>query len=196
MDETLRPGYVPRAVTTHGDILYTVGHSTHEAEEFVALLRGAGIECVADVRRYPGSKRNPQFGREALAKTLADAGIGYLFAGDELGGRRKPAADSPNGGWRVAQFQGYADHMASPEFEAGLARVLEEARNHATTVMCAEGAWQRCHRRLVSDAALVRGFEVRHVLRDGSIEPHQLTEFAVADGTVLTYPESQPRLEI
>ena len=176
-------------------VLYTVGHSTHEAHDFVALLHGAGVDCIADVRRYPGSRRNPQFGREALAATLADAGIGYLFMGDELGGRRKPVSDSPNGAWEVAQFQGYADHMATPEFEDGLARVLEEARRRPTAVMCAEGPWQRCHRRLVSDAALVRGFEVRHVLRDGAIETHELTEFAVAEGDELTYP-GQPQLEL
>jgi uncharacterized protein (DUF488 family) len=177
-----------------GDVLYTVGHSTHSAEEFVEVLRGAGIECIADVRRYPGSRRNPQFGRDALAATLEDAGLGYLFAGDELGGRRKPVPDSPNGGWRVAQFQGYADHMATPEFEAGLARVLAEARERATGVMCAEAPWQKCHRRLISDAALVRGFEVRHVLRDGTVQPHELTEFAIADGTALIYPAAQARL--
>ena len=179
-----------------GDVLYTVGHSTHEADEFVGLLRGAGIECIADVRRYPGSRRNPQFGREALARTLGEAGIGYLFMGDELGGRRKPVVDSPNDGWRVAQFQGYADHMATPDFAGGLARLLDQARERTVAVMCAEGAWQRCHRRLVADAALVHGFEVRHVLRDGSVEPHELTEFAVAAGAELTYPEPQPRLEL
>jgi uncharacterized protein (DUF488 family) len=177
-----------------GDVLYTVGHSTHSAEEFVELLRSARIECIADVRRYPGSRRNPQFGREALAGALEGAGIGYLFAGDELGGRRKPVAGSPNGGWRVAQFQGYADHMATPEFEAGLARVLAEARERPTAVMCAEAPWQKCHRCLISDAALVRGFEVRHVLRDGTVQPHELTEFAVAEGPWLTYPEVQTQL--
>jgi uncharacterized protein (DUF488 family) len=177
-----------------GDVLYTVGHSTHSAEEFVELVRGAEIECIADVRRYPGSRRNPQFGREALAATLEEAEIGYLFAGEELGGRRKPVAGSPNDGWRVAQFQGYADHMTTPEFESGLARVLGEARERSTAVMCAEAPWQKCHRRLISDAALARGFEVRHVLRDGTTQQHELTEFASADGTLLTYPAAQARL--
>jgi uncharacterized protein (DUF488 family) len=183
-------------MTEAGATLFTVGHSIHEAEEFAELLRGARIECIADVRRYPGSRRNPQFGRDELARTLKQAGIGYLFMGDELGGRRKPVPDSPNDGWRVTQFQGYADHLNSPEFQAGLDRVLAEARRRRTAVMCAEGEWWRCHRRLISDAALVRGFEVCHVMRDGSHQPHELTEFAVADGSDLTYPEPQARLGI
>jgi uncharacterized protein (DUF488 family) len=176
-------------------VLFTVGHSTHEAERFVELLAGAGIAEIADVRRYPGSRRNPQFNTDALAGTLAAAGIGYTSFGDALGGRRKPVPDSPNGGWRVAQFQGYADHMASAEFVAGMATLLDRARERPVAVMCAEADWHRCHRRMISDAALVRGFEVRHLLRDGSLEDHRLTEFAARHDEELTYPPQQPTLE-
>ena len=107
-----------------GEIL-TVGHSNHEEGEFVELLRGAGVELIADVRRYPGSRRQPHFERTALAAVLLEAGIGYRWLGESLGGRRKPLPDSPNGAWESDQFRGYADHMASEEFAAGLAELEE-----------------------------------------------------------------------
>ena len=174
-------------------VLFTVGHSTHEADEFVALLNGGKIEAVADVRRHPGSRRYPHFNPGPLAGRLADAGIGYVTLGAELGGRRQPQSGSANDGWRVRQFQGYADHMASPAFASGIAALLARAAKNPVAAMCAEGDWRRCHRRLIADAALVRGFAVQHLLRDGAIEPHRLTEFAVVDGTTLTYP-AQPSL--
>src|SRR5215218_5247856 len=111
-----------------GEIL-TVGHSNHDEQEFVQLLRGAGVELIADVRRYPGSRRQPHFERTALAGVLLEAGIGYRWLGESLGGRRKPAENSPNGGWESAQFRGYADYMASREFASGLAE-LEDLGRH------------------------------------------------------------------
>ncbi len=104
-------------MASEGEIL-TVGHSNHEEGEFVELLRGAGVELIADVRRYPGSRRQPHFERTALAAVLLQAGIGYRWLGESLGGRRKPLPDSPNGAWESDQFRGYADHMASEEFAA------------------------------------------------------------------------------
>jgi uncharacterized protein (DUF488 family) len=175
-------------------VLFTVGHSTNGAERFVSLLSGARIDEIADVRRYPGSRRHPHFNFEALPRALEGARIGYRFLGVELGGRRRPALGSANDAWRVRQFQGYADHMASPVFGDGMAQLLASARQRRVAVMCAEADWRRCHRRLIADAALVRGFEVRHLLRDGGVESHRLTEFAVRRGTELTYPE-QPALE-
>ncbi len=174
-------------------VLFTVGHSTQEADEFVRLVADADIEVVADIRRHPGSRRFPQFNAGALEDSLSAAGVGYLPLGDELGGRRRPRPDSVNDGWRVRQFQGYADHMSSPEFAAGLAELERRARERPTAAMCAEADWRRCHRRLVADAALLDGFEVRHLMRDGSLEEHRLTEFAVVDGGSLAYP-GQPRL--
>ena len=146
-----------------------------------------------DVRRFPGSRRHPQFNSEALERTLADAGIEYVHL-EALGGRRNPIDASPNGGWQVGQFRGYADHMESDEFAAGLARLAELAATKRTAVMCAEAQWWRCHRRLLSDALLVRGHEVVHIGARGETQQHELTDFAVPDGERLTYPPAQGTL--
>lgn len=168
--------------------ILTVGHSTHPAQEFVSLLRNAEIGALADVRRYPGSRRNPQFGAEALRATLGRAGIRYELFGEELGGRRRPTGETANAAWRVDQFRGYADHMASGEFEAGLDRLELLAREAPTAVMCAEADWHRCHRRLLADALLARVHAVTHLLADGSLVPHALTDFAVLEDGRLSYP--------
>lgn len=152
--------------------ILTVGHSTHPIDRFVSLLRSAGVEAIADVRRFPGSRRNPQFGADALAASLTDAGIAYHPFGEELGGRRrsqKPRAESP---WRNAAFAAYAEHMESPEFAAGLERLEALARTRRTAVMCAEALWWRCHRRLIADALAERGWRVLHVLPDAKLQPH------------------------
>jgi uncharacterized protein (DUF488 family) len=174
--------------------ILTVGHSTHELERFVRLLRGRGVKLLADVRRYPASRRLPHFNAGALAEALAAAGIAYERLGDELGGRRRPRPGSRSAGWREAQFQGYADHMATPEFAAGLARLEWLAAERRTAYMCAEGDWRRCHRKLISDALVARGWRVVHLLRDGTLEEHELTPFAVVDGEAVSYPPAQPRL--
>ena len=145
--------------------------------------------AIADVRRFPRSRRHPQFNTEALAEQLPR----YEHIA-ELGGRRGVVAGSPNAGWEVAAFQGYADHLASDEFARGMTRLVALAREVPTAVMCAEGPWWRCHRRLVCDALLVRGWDVRHILPDGGLVAHELTDFAVADGERLTYPAPQLRL--
>ncbi|MGH2982787.1 MAG: DUF488 family protein [Solirubrobacterales bacterium] len=106
--------------------ILTVGHSNHEERAFIELLKGAGVELIADVRANPRS-RYPQFNRSALAASLEAAGIGYVHLGAELGGRRQPTPDTSNIGWQVEPFQGYADHMASSDFHAGLARLEELA---------------------------------------------------------------------
>jgi len=174
--------------------ILTVGHSTHELDRFVSLLRRRRLETLADVRRYPASRRLPHFNAGPLGEALASAGIAYEGLGDELGGRRRPRARSRNEGWRVAQFQGYADHMATPEFAAGLERLEELARERRTAYMCAEGDWRRCHRRLISDALTARGWRVVHLLRDGRLEEHELTPFAVVEGDRVSYPPAQTRL--
>jgi uncharacterized protein (DUF488 family) len=177
-----------------GQIL-TIGHSTHDPEAFVALLRGQEVEALADVRRYPSSRRMPWFGAVPLEAALGAAGIRYLHL-RELGGRRDPLPGSPNGGWRVGQFQGYADHMASDEFAAGLGRLEAVARKRRTAVMCAEAQWRRCHRRLLSDALLARGWDVVHVDARGAREPHSLTDFAVVTGEHVSYPPAQAALDL
>jgi uncharacterized protein (DUF488 family) len=175
--------------------ILTVGHSTHEAQAFLDLLAGAGVEALGDVRRYPASRRVPWFSREPLAAAVEGAGIDYVHL-PELGGRRDPRPDSPNGGWRVRQFQGYADHMASAEFAAGLGRLQALARERRTAVMCAEVLWWRCHRRLLSDALVARGWDVLHLDGRGGAEPHSLTEFAVTDGEEVRYPPGQAALDV
>jgi uncharacterized protein (DUF488 family) len=149
---------------------------------------------VADVRRFPSSRRLPHFNAPELARALGESGIEYRHF-PELGGRRDPARGSPNRGWRVGQFQGYADHMASAEFERGIERLLALAAELRTAIMCAEAQWWRCHRRLLADALVVRGWEVLHVDARGSIDRHELTDFAVVEGERLTYPPPQLALE-
>jgi len=173
-------------------VLFTVGHSTRALEDFLAVLEAHGIERVIDVRRFPGSRRHPHFGRERLAEALAGRGIAYAHE-EDLGGRRGAAeaagAASPNGAWRNAQFRAYADHMASPAFQEALARTLDAARGARSAVMCAEAVPWRCHRQLIADAAVARGWRVLHAIDTGEPRPHSLNADArvAADGS-LTYP--------
>ena len=177
-----------------GAEILTVGHSTHEIERFLELLRSADVETVADVRRYPGSRRNPQFGAAALAAALREAGVEFEPLAEELGGRRAGRADSPNGGWRVEGFRAYADYMQDPGFAAGIRRLEQTAVDRRTAVLCAEADWRRCHRRLIADALLVRGWRVLHVGPQGRSAPHELTSFAVVEGDRITYPPAQGTL--
>ena len=175
-------------------LIWTVGHSTQERDQLVALLRAHGMEQLVDVRRYPASRRNPQFNADELAAALPAAGIAYEHV-EALGGRRSRRRDSPNDGWTEPGFQGYADWMDTPEFEQALARLEAVARERRTAVMCAEGMWWRCHRRLIADALVVRGWTVEHILPDGRAAPHELTPFAhVGEDGALTYPAPQGRL--
>jgi uncharacterized protein (DUF488 family) len=178
------------------EIAWTIGHSTHELDEFVELLRRHGIELLADVRTVPKSRRMPWFWGEALAGSLPEAGIEYRHFKD-LGGFRRPRPDSPNGGWRVEAFRGYADYMDSVAFRSALGELIRTtADGRQTAVMCAEADWHRCHRRLISDALLVRGFEVLHIGSDGRVQPHVLTPFAQAEGNRLVYPPEQTALDV
>jgi uncharacterized protein (DUF488 family) len=176
-----------------GEVL-TVGHSTHDADAFVALLERHGVEAVADVRRFPSSRRLPHFNAPVLERTLGASGIDYVLLGDELGGRRKPAAESANAGWRVEGFRGYADHMSTGEFRSGLEALERLAAEHRAALMCAEGPWWRCHRQLIADALLVRGWSVGHVMPDGRFAQHRLTPFALVQAETVTYPPTQQTL--
>jgi uncharacterized protein (DUF488 family) len=167
--------------------VFTIGHSTHAVEHLIALLERHRVELVADVRRFPGSRRHPQFGAEALSRSLDEAGIGYLSLG-ELGGRRRARPDSANAGWRSGQFRGYADHTASAEFARGLARLEAAATSRRAAIMCAEADWRRCHRQLIADALVARGWRVFHIGRDGRVERHELTSFAVVEDETVRYP--------
>ena len=175
-------------------VLYTVGHSTHAIEEFVALLRKGGVEHVVDVRVAPGSRRHPHFQREALAGSLAEAGIDSQWEGADLGGFRKPRTDSRHTALRNGSFRGYGDHMETPDFRAALERVLYLAASVPTAVMCAEAVWWRCHRGLIADTALAQGHRAVHVMPDGSLREHTLREIARVEDGWPVYDASQPTL--
>ena len=168
--------------------LFTIGHSTRAIEEFLGLLGEHGIRHLVDVRRYPGSKRYPQYGREALELSLTKAGVSYRHA-PELGGRRQPLPGSPNDAWRNSQFRGYADHMMTPEARDALDRLIMEAVEAPTAVMCAEAVPWRCHRMLLSDQVVALGGEVLHIMGPGQIRRHELTENARRlDSGLVIYP--------
>lgn len=164
-----------------------MGHSTRALDELVALLREHDVELLADVRTAPGSRRMPHFSKATLAEALPTHGIRYVHL-PELGGLRRPRPGSPNAGWRNDSFRGYADYMATGEFRAGLDRLVELGERRPTAVMCAEAVPWRCHRSLISDALLVRGVEVGHIIGPGQVRPHQLTPFAHVEGDRITYP--------
>ena len=162
--------------------IWTIGHSTRSADQFVALLHQHGIAGLADVRTIPRSRRHPHFSREALDARLAAEAIQYRHF-PALGGLRKPRADSPNGAWRNAAFRGYADHMQSDEFSVAIDDLLEFAGARNIAVMCAEALWWQCHRMLVADALVAQGVDVRHIMGQGrpggtaAFQPHRLTPF-------------------
>ena len=170
--------------------IWTIGHSTRTIDEFIAALAAHGIKLLADVRLLPGSKRYPHFNSDALAGSLAAAGIGYEHF-RELGGRRRPRPDSPHTAWRNDAFRGYADHMESADFRAGIERLLaSSAEIGPAAIMCAEAVWWRCHRGLVSDYLKACGVEVMHIADAKKAEPHPWTSAAsIVDGQ-LSYSAS------
>ena len=173
--------------------IYTIGHSTRSFDEFVEILDSFGICAVADVRLIPKSRRYPHFVDEYLAAHLPQQGIDYLPF-KHLGGRRRPLKDSPNAGWRNESFRGYADFMQTDAFERALAELMSAASEQSITTMCAEAVPWRCHRSLISDALLVRGWKVLDVMAAGKASPHKLTKFARVKGTTITYPPEEPQL--
>jgi len=144
-------------------IVWTIGHSTRPLQVFLDLLAGHAIQALADVRRFPGSRRHPQFAQDALSASLEADGIIYRWL-PALGGRRRPRPNSPNTAWRNASFRGYADHIESEEFSRGLDELLELSSRLRTSLMCAEAPWWRCHRALIADVLRSRGIEVVHIL--------------------------------
>jgi uncharacterized protein (DUF488 family) len=168
-------------------LIYTIGHSNRSLDEFLNMLRGHQIHQLLDVRTAAGSRRNPQFGHAALSRALEVQGINYLRL-PELGGFRKPRADSRNTGWRNDSFRGFADYMETTQFEEGLSKLLELAKAGKTSIMCSEAVPWRCHRSLIADALSVRGEEVRHIMSVIKADEHRLTPFAKVDGTEIWYP--------
>jgi len=173
-------------------VIYTIGHSTRDLETFMALLVAHQVGLVADVRRYPASRRYPHFAQRPLAAALEAAGIAYRHEPD-LGGRRSARKDSRNTAWRSAAFRGYADYMATPAFQQALARLITIADAQAIAVMCAEAVPWRCHRQLIADALLARGVAVRHIVGAGEAADHRLSPHAqvLGDGQV-RYPAGPP----
>jgi len=170
--------------------LYTIGHSTRSLDDLVDMLRAFGVSVLVDVRTIPRSRHNPQFNRETLGSALP-RGIRYVHL-PELGGLRRPRADSPNAGWRNASFRGFADYMLTEDFESGLAKLHELGDGGTVAVMCAEAVPWRCHRSLIADVLTARGARVEHITAERRSAPHRMTAFARVDGTRVTYP-SDPK---
>jgi uncharacterized protein (DUF488 family) len=167
--------------------LYTVGHGTLSAEALTTLLVAAGVERLVDVRAYPGSRRHPHFGREAMEGWMAAAGLDYVWL-PALWGRRRPVPQSRHVALRNEAFQAYADHMETAGFGAGVEQLLALAEERSTAVMCSESVWWRCHRRLLADhLVLVRGVEVRHLMHDGRVVDHAVTAGAGLAGATVVY---------
>ena len=174
--------------------VYTIGHSTRDWDDFVALLKQHAIARLVDVRTLPGSRRYPQFDQEAMIPALARDGIAYEHA-PALGGRRKARPGAAKTGWRNASFAGYADHMTTLEFRTGIDALLAAAAVEPTTVMCSEAVHWRCHRALIADALLGRGVDVQHIM-DNGLRPHSLTPFArIVEGEV-RYDADDPQLAL
>lgn len=168
--------------------IFTIGHSNHPLDRFLALLAQHQIEAVADIRRFPGSRKHPHFNQENLATALHEAGVEYHWI-EALGGRRrKQQDDSPNLGLRNESFRHYADYMLTEEFQEGMHELRELAKKKRTAFMCAEGLFWQCHRRLVSDYLLANEITVQHIMPNGELRPHTITEGAKTDNGKVAYP--------
>lgn len=159
-------------------MIFTIGHGNRPIEEFLEMLQGASVSLLADVRRFPGSRRNPQFSRDKLETALKQAGIEYVWLGESLGGHRKPAADSPNRALRNASFRGYADHMRTESYRAGLDELIRLSRSHCVAIMCAERLPWQCHRSLIADGLVVRGIAVTDLIGPEQMRSHELNSAA------------------
>src|SRR5512146_739418 len=172
-----------------GHTLWNIGHYTRQIDQILNLMRAYKIRLLIDVRTIPRSRYNPQFNSDSLAKSAADADIGYRHAA-ALGGLRKAMKDSINMGWRNASFRGYADYMQTNEFWNALEELMAESRLRPTAIMCAEALPWRCHRSLIADAVLSRAWTVRHIMSLDKADDHKLTPFAAIDRGKLIYPAS------
>lgn len=166
----------------------TIGHSNHTLDRFLALLAQHEVEALVDIRRFPGSRKHPHFSRDSLAAALQKSGVEYHWL-EALGGRRQKLRDeSPNLGLENKGFRNYADYMLSEEFREGVGKLLEVARQNRTAIMCAEGLFWQCHRRLVSDYLMANGVTVQHIMPAGELRPHTLTPCAQIENGQVTYP--------
>jgi uncharacterized protein (DUF488 family) len=154
--------------------IWTIGHSTHTMEKFIAMLASFEIKCLVDIRRYPGSKRYPHFNKDALQISLSKENINYVHEVD-LGGRRTASKDSKNTAWRLAAFKGYADYMETEQFQHAIQKLQEIASVERTAYMCSEAVWWSCHRSLVSDYLKAKGWVVMHIMDTGKAQEHPYT---------------------
>lgn len=179
--------------------VWTVGHSTHSAEEFNKILKANGIESLVDVRSFPGSRRYPQFNKQELAESLIAVSIDYYHL-PNLGGRRRPLPNSRNKAWRNSSFRAYADHMETEEFKEGTEQLLMLAAAKRTAIMCAEALWWRCHRGLIADYLKAQGAQVMHIMNETHPERHPYTSAAKIINGKLSYKgtlaEQQLELEL
>jgi len=168
--------------------IYTIGHSTHSLDDFIEMLQSFGIRTLADIRRFPGSRKYPVFNKGYLAPELEKYGIGYIHL-EGLGGRRKVRNNSKNSRWRNESFRGYADYMETEEFEEAIAKLEAAAREQSTAYMCSEAVWWRCHRSMVSDYLKAKGWTVWHILAAGKAEEHPYTSPARVAGDHVFYSD-------
>lgn len=166
--------------------IFTIGHSTRSFEEFSEMLKSFDIEVLADIRRFPGSRKYPHFNTDILAKALPDIGIGYEHF-EDLGGRRKPEPDSHNDAWRLGAFKGYADYMETESFKNSIKKLAELATEKTVCYMCSEAVWWSCHRSLVSDYLKNEGWEVQHIMAVGKSQEHPYTKPARINNGKLNY---------
>lgn len=173
--------------------VWTIGHSTHSITEFIAMLKSNEINVIADIRRFPMSRRLPHFNKDALQQSLKESNIDYIhFEG--LGGRRSPVKNSHNTGWRNSSFRGYADFMETPEFAESISQLMEIAGRQRLAYMCSESVWWSCHRSLVSDYLKARGWTVLHIMGESKVTEHPWTSPARIVNGQLTY-ESENELK-
>lgn len=182
-------------LSTAARTIWTVGHSTRALQAFLDVLNQFGVRLLIDVRRFPASRRYPHFNEPALRASLQSAEIDYRHMPD-LGGRRPARKDSLNVGWRNRGFRGYADYMQSDAFQTAVEHLLQYGQGQRTAVMCAEAVPWRCHRSLIADAVVIRGWQVSHILSEHRVDTHKLTSFAAHANGRLLYPAdpAQPPL--
>ena len=171
------------------DRVATVGHSNRSLEDFLAILRAHGVRQAVDVRRFPASRKWPHFDAAALGRSLPEAGIAYVGM-PELGGRRRSRPDSPHTAWRVEAFRGYADFTDTPAFRKSLEILEAHARERFSAIVCAEALPWRCHRSILADSLIARGWEVLEILSAGDARPRVLPDFARVDGGRVIYDGS------
>jgi uncharacterized protein (DUF488 family) len=178
--------FVFRCEHSNMSTIWTIGHSTRSAEEFVRMIETHGIELLADVRAFPSSRRYPQFNKSALQESLSTAGVIYRHM-PSLGGRRQPSPHSKNTAWKNSSFRAYADYMETNSFTEGISSLIELAKEKRTAIMCAEALWWRCHRSLLADYFKASGWEVLHIVSETKTEDHPYTAAATVRNGKLSY---------